>query len=241
MLFRSILILFFFIALLEDSGYMARAAHLMDKLFSWCGLSGRSFVPLLSGYACAIPAVMSARTIDNQKARLTTILITPLMSCSARLPIYVLLIGAFVEPRYGAIVAALVLFAMHVIGLIIALPMAWIFNRVIFKTKRTPFVLEMPLYRVPRMRDVLLRMFDKGKDFVTTAGTVIVAVSVIIWTLSYFPRPAALVGHETVAFARQVAEQQHLNTDQAKHLIETNEALRHKLSTRSDGAYLEQS
>lgn len=237
----QILILFFFIALLEDSGYMARAAHLMDKLFSWCGLSGRSFVPLLSGYACAIPAVMASRTIDNPKARLTTILVTPLMSCSARLPVYVLLIGAFIEPRYGAAIASLVLFAMHMVGLTIALPMAWIFNRVIFKTKRTPFVLEMPLYRTPHMRDVLLRMWDKGKDFVTTAGTVIVAVSILIWALSYFPRPSSLAEHETAVFARQVAADQQLDTNDALHLIDTDADLSHDLSTRIDGAYLEQS
>jgi ferrous iron transport protein B len=237
----QILILFFFIALLEDSGYMARAAHLMDKLFSWCGLSGRSFVPLLSGYACAIPAVMACRTIDNPKARLTTILVTPLMSCSARLPVYVLLIGAFIEPKHGAAIAALVLFAMHMVGLMIALPMAWIFNRLIFKTKRTPFVLEMPLYRTPHMRDVLLRMFDKGKDFVMTAGTVIVAVSIIIWALSYFPRPDALVEQQTTVFTQQVAQQENIDAGTAVQRIEADEDLSSALSTHIDGAYLEQS
>ncbi|MFA7237367.1 MAG: ferrous iron transport protein B [Phycisphaeraceae bacterium] len=237
----QILILFFFIALLEDSGYMARAAHLMDKLFSWCGLSGRSFVPLLSGYACAIPAVMASRTIDNPKARLATILVTPLMSCSARLPVYVLLIGAFIEPRYGATIAALVLFAMHMVGLMIALPMAWMFNRVIFKTKRTPFVLEMPLYRAPHMRDVVLRMWDKGKDFVTTAGTVIVAVSILIWALSYFPRPASLAGHETAAFTQHIADQRHVDAAEARHLIQTTHELQRQLDAHISGAYLEQS
>ncbi|MDZ4743949.1 MAG: ferrous iron transport protein B, partial [Verrucomicrobiota bacterium] len=138
----QILILFFFISLLEDTGYMARAAFLMDKLFSWCGLNGRCFVPLLSSYACAIPGILSTRTIEDPKARLTTILIAPLMSCSARLPVYVLLIGAFVEPVYGPTWAALTLFAMHFIGILIALPLAFLLNKFVLKTPPQPFVLE---------------------------------------------------------------------------------------------------
>ena len=125
----QILILFFFIALLEDTGYMARAAFLVDKLFSWCGLNGRSFVPLLSSYACAIPGVLATRTLSDPKARLTTILMAPFMSCSARLPVYILLIGTFIEPLYGPLVAGAVLFAMHFAGLALALPLAWVLNR----------------------------------------------------------------------------------------------------------------
>jgi len=131
----QILILSFFIALLEDTGYMARAAFLVDKLFSWCGLNGRSFVPLLSSYACAIPGVMATRTLSDPKARLTTILMAPFMSCSARLPVYILLIGTFIEPLYGPLVAGAVLFAMHFVGLALALPLAWVLNRFFLKIK----------------------------------------------------------------------------------------------------------
>ncbi len=188
----QILILFFFISLLEDTGYMARAAYLMDKLFAWSGLNGRSFVPLLSSYACAIPGIMAARTIENPKARLTTILIAPLMSCSARLPVYVLLIGAFIEPVHGATVAAAALFGMHALGFVLAGPIAFALNKLWFGTHRTPFIMEMPPYRVPALRDVALRMWDRGLTFLKTAGTVIFAMSVVIWALSYFPRPADL-------------------------------------------------
>jgi ferrous iron transport protein B len=237
----QILILFFFISLLEDTGYMARAAYLMDRLFAWCGLSGKSFVPLLSGFACAIPGIMGARTIDNAKARLTTILITPLMSCSARLPIYVLLIGAFIEPRYGVTVAAGVLFAMHVLGLAVAMPIAWLLNRVFFKTRRTPFVMEMPDYRVPRLRDVVWRMVDRGKDFITHAGTVIVAMSIVIWALSYFPRTGSVAERTTATYVSAVAAERGVSDAQAAELVRSDEALAGRLDERISGTYLEQS
>jgi len=237
----QILILFFFISLLEDTGYMARAAYLMDRLFAWCGLSGKSFVPLLSGFACAIPGIMGARTIDNAKARLTTILITPLMSCSARLPIYVLLIGAFIEPRYGVTVAAGVLFAMHVLGLAVAMPIAWLLNRVFFKTRRTPFVMEMPDYRVPRLRDVVWRMVDRGKDFITHAGTVIVAMSIVIWALSYFPRAEHVAERTTASYISELAAERNVSEAQAAELVRSDEALAGRLDERISGAYLEQS
>lgn len=188
----QILILFFFIALLEDTGYMARAAFLMDKLFGWCGLNGKSFVPMLSSYACAIPGIMATRTIEDPKARTITALLAPFMSCSARLPVYVLIIGAFVEPVYGAWVAGLVLFAMHFVGLAVAIPLAWLLSRWVLRTRAQPFVLEMPPYRFPRARDVLYRIWMAGKEFVVRAGTVILAMTVIIWALLYFPHPEAL-------------------------------------------------
>lgn len=188
----QILILFFFIALLEDTGYMARAAFLMDKLFSWCGLNGKSFVPLLSSYACAIPGVMAARAIEDRRARLVTILIAPLMSCSARLPIYVLLIGAFIQPAYGAAWAGFVLVAMHFVGLLVAIPAAYLLNRFVVRGTRIPFVMEMPPYRTPQLRDVLWRMWRGGEKFLRRAGTVIFAMSILIWVLGYFPRPPAV-------------------------------------------------
>lgn len=186
----QILILFLFIALLEETGYMARAAFLMDKMFQWCGLNGKSFVPLLSSYACAIPGIMATRTIHDSKARLITILIAPLMSCSARLPVYVLFIGAFVEPRYGPNIAGATLFAMHFVGAATAAPLAWLLNCSLNRNRSPkPFLMELPSYRVPRIKTVSWRVFESGRDFVSRAGTIIFAMTVIIWALLYFPRP----------------------------------------------------
>ena len=185
----QILILFFFIALLEDTGYLARGAFLMDKMFGWCGLNGKSFVPMLSSYACAIPGILATRTIEDPRARLTTILVSPLMSCSARLPVYTLMIGAFIEPSYGAGMAGFTLFAMHFIGLAVAVPVAWGMNKFVLRTRPQPFLLEMPPYRRPRLRDIFWRMWERAREFLVRAGTVIVAMTIIIWALVYFPRP----------------------------------------------------
>ncbi len=194
----QILILFFFIALLEDTGYMARGAFLMDKIFGWCGLNGKSFVPMLSSYACAIPGILATRTIEDPRARLTTILVSPLMSCSARLPVYTLMIGAFIAPAYGAAAAGFTLFAMHFVGLAVAIPIAWALNKFILRTRPQPFLLEMPPYRRPRLRDIFWRMWERAREFLVRAGTVIVAMTIIIWALVYFPRPAE-VREQTVA------------------------------------------
>lgn len=187
----QILILFFFISVLEGSGYLARAAFLMDRLLGWCGLNGRAFIPLLSSFACAIPGVMAARVMPDPKSRLATILVAPLMSCSARLPVYLLLIGAFIQPKYGAFWAGFTLFAMHFLGLFVAIPVVWVLNRRILRGRRLPFVLELPPYQWPRWRDVGLAMWHRGKVFVRTAGTIIVVMSVLVWALSYFPRGEA--------------------------------------------------
>jgi ferrous iron transport protein B len=188
----QILVLFLFIGILEDTGYMARAAYLMDRVFGWCGLNGKSFVPLLSSFACAVPGVMAARTIEDPKARLSTILIAPLMSCSARLPVYVLMIGAFIEPKYGSTVASFVLFGMHVLGLALALPIALFINKFLMKTKPQHFLLEMSPYKLPQVKHLFWRMFLRGKEFVVRAGTIILAISIIIWALLYYPRPKEL-------------------------------------------------
>lgn len=188
----QIMILFFFISLLEDTGYMARGAFLMDKVFGWCGLNGKSFVPMLSSYACAIPGILATRTIEDSRARMTTILVSPLMSCSARLPVYTLMIGAFIAPVYGAVAAGLTLFAMHFIGLAIAIPVAWVINRFMLGTRQVPFLLEIPPYRRPRFRDIFWRMWERAREFLLRAGTVIVAITIIIWALVYFPRPPEL-------------------------------------------------
>ncbi len=184
----QIVVLFFFIAILEGTGYLARAAFMMDRLLGWCGLNGRAFIPLLSSFACAIPGIMAARVMPDAKARLATILVAPLMSCSARLPVYLLLIGIFVEPKFGPIWAGIALFAMHMVGLVISIPIVWILNRKLLKGKRLPFLLELPPYQWPKWKDVLLAMYFRGKVFVKTAGTIIVVMSIIIWAASYFPR-----------------------------------------------------
>lgn len=184
----QILILFFFVGVMEGSGYLARAAFLMDRLLGWCGLSGRAFIPLLGSFACAIPGIMSARVMPDPKSRLATILVAPLMSCSARLPVYLLLIGAFVEPKYGPVWAGVALFGMHLVGLVVAIPIAMFLNAKLMKGKRLPFVLELPPYQWPRWKDVFRAMYVRGKVFVSTAGTIIVLMSVLIWALSYFPR-----------------------------------------------------
>ncbi|MDQ8187645.1 ferrous iron transport protein B [Pelagicoccus sp. SDUM812002] len=237
----QILILFFFITLLEDTGYMARAAFLMDKLFSWCGLSGKSFVPLLSSYACAIPGVMATRTIQDPKARMITILLAPFMSCSARLPVYVLLIGAFIEPTYGAAVAGICLFTMHFVGLLVAMPFVYVANKYVLKIPPQTFVLEMPSYQVPKVRDVLMRMYNQGKEFVRNAGTVIFAITIVIWALLYFPRSEEVAESATTAFASAQADA--LGTTQADALamLEADEEMADQLDRRIASAYVEQS
>ena len=184
----QILILFFFIAVLEGTGYLARAAFLMDRLLGWCGLNGRAFIPLLSSFACAIPGIMAARVMPDPKSRLATILVSPLMSCSARLPVYVLLIGAFVQPHYGAFWAGFTLFAMHLVGLFVAIPIVWILNRKVLKGARLPFLLELPPYQWPKWKDVILAMTFRARVFVKTAGTIIVFMSMLIWALSSYPK-----------------------------------------------------
>jgi ferrous iron transport protein B len=206
----QILILFFFISILEGSGYLARAAFLMDRLLGWCGLNGRAFIPLLSSFACAVPGIMAARVMPDQRSRLATVLAAPLMSCSARLPVYVLMIGAFVEPQFGPVWAGATLFFMHFIGLAVAVPVVWVLNRGLLKGKRLPFVLELPRYQWPRWRDVLLTMGSRAKVFLSTAGTIIVALSILIWAATYFPRsPEAeeryRADYAALAHERQVA------------------------------------
>ncbi|MGE0002379.1 MAG: ferrous iron transport protein B [Fimbriimonadaceae bacterium] len=187
----QIAILFLWIAVLEGTGYFARAAFLMDRLFGWCGLNGRAFIPLLSSFACAVPGIMSARVMPDERSRLATVLIAPLMSCSARLPVYVLMVSAFIEPRYGPVWAGVALFGMHAVGLVVAAPIALYLNRKVLRSSTVPFILEMPRYQYPRWRDVSLTVLSRVKAFLQTAGSIIVALSVVIWALTYFPRSAA--------------------------------------------------
>jgi ferrous iron transport protein B len=187
----QIFFLFFFIAILEDCGYMARAAYLMDRLMVRLGLSGKSFIPLLSSFACAIPGVMATRVIENRRDRLTTILVAPLMSCSARLPVYTLLIAAFIPDRnLGRVVGlrALTMFSMYALGIATAALVAWLLKRTILRGATPPFVMELPAYKWPSPRLVLHRMFERGWGFVRRAGTMILAVSIVVWAAAYFPR-----------------------------------------------------
>jgi ferrous iron transport protein B len=197
----QILILFLFIGLLEDCGYMARAAFLMDKVMSKCGLSGKSFIPMLSGFACAVPGIMAARVIENRRDRIATILVTPLMSCSARLPVYAILIGSFIPDTRlaGGLLGlqAATLFALYVLGMVTAVAMAWLLKKTLLRGSAPPFVLELPGYKWPAPGTVLLRLYDRGKAFVVRAGTIILAISIIVWALAYFPRPEGIAaGYE---------------------------------------------
>ena len=188
----QILLLFFFILLLEDSGYMARAAFLMDRIMGRVGLHGRAFIPLLSGYACAIPAVMATRTIDRPRDRLVTILIAPLMTCSARLPVYALLISAFI-PRKSLLggllnLQGLVMFALYASGIGIALIVAWLLNRTAFKGDKSPLLLELPTYKWPSLKNLAIGLLDRSRIFVRRAGTVILSLSILLWFVSSYPK-----------------------------------------------------
>ena len=188
----QILILFFFILLLEASGYMVRAAFLMDRLMASVGLSGRAFIPLLSSFACAIPGIMATRTIDDEKDRLTTILIAPLMTCSARLPVYTLIIGAFIPnrrvlPFIG--LQGLVMLGLYIMGIAGAFVAALVLRRTVTKGASSGFMMEMPKYQMPRLRDIGLGLWTRAMIFLKRAGTIILVSTVILWALLSFPKP----------------------------------------------------
>ncbi|MEZ5347151.1 MAG: ferrous iron transport protein B [Pyrinomonadaceae bacterium] len=189
----QILLLFLFISILEDTGYMARAAFLLDKLMSRVGLHGKAFLPLMSSFACAIPGIMATRTIENRRDRLATILIAPFMSCSARLPVYALMIAAFFAGQtvFGFIsLGAVLMLAMYTLGIFVAVVVAFILKKTILKSPPPPFVMELPPYRFPNFRSVIQNMLTRAWLFVKRAGTVILAISIILWALMYFPRSA---------------------------------------------------
>jgi len=179
----NILILFFFISVLEDTGYMARAAFIMDKLMHKIGLHGKSFIPLVMGFGCNVPAIMATRTIENRNNRILTMLITPFMSCSARLPIYILIIGAFFPTH-----ASSMLFSIYIMGLLLAIGTALIFKRTFFKSEDIPFVMELPPYRIPTVRSTLRHMWHKGSQYLRKMGGVILIAVIFIWALGYYPR-----------------------------------------------------
>jgi ferrous iron transport protein B len=205
----QILLLFLFISILEDSGYMARAAFLLDKLMSRVGLHGKAFLPLMSSFACAIPGIMATRTIEDRRDRLATILIAPFMSCSARLPVYALMISAFFAGQtvFGFIsLGAVLMLAMYALGIIVAVIVAFILKRTVLKSPPPPFVMELPPYRVPNVRTILQNMITRSGLFIKRAGTVILAISILLWALMYFPRPAEVSpAPQPAALAQQPA------------------------------------
>jgi ferrous iron transport protein B len=202
----QILILFFFILLLEASGYMVRAAFLMDRLMARVGLSGRAFIPLLSSFACAIPGIMATRTIDDPKDRLTTILIAPLMTCSARLPVYAVIIAAFIPARDvgpGIGLQGLVLFALYISGIVGAMLAALVLRRTVAKGVSTGFLMEMPKYQMPRIRDVAIGLWQRAWIFLKRAGTIIAVVTIALWVLLSYPKPPA--GYDRPAIDYSIA------------------------------------
>lgn len=179
----NILILFFFISLMEDTGYMARVSFIMDRLMHKMGLHGKSFIPLLMGFGCNVPSIMATRTLENRKDRIITMLISPFMSCSARLPVYVLLISAFF-PHYQG----LVLFSIYLIGVVIAVLVALVLKNTMFHKQDVPFVMELPPYRIPTLKNTVIHMWHKGSQYLNKMGSVILVASILIWVLSYYPR-----------------------------------------------------
>ena len=182
----NILILYLFISFMEDSGYMARAAFIMDKIMHKIGLHGKSFIPLVMGFGCNVPAIMATRTIESRSSRLITILINPFISCSARIPIYILLVGTFF-PQY----ASLVFIGLYLFGIIVAVITAKLMRRFFFKVDETPFVMELPPYRMPTAKATFRHMWNKAEQYLRKMGGVILVASVIVWFLSYYPRPKA--------------------------------------------------
>src|SRR5450830_171885 len=189
----QILILFFFILLLEDSGYLPRAAFLLDRLMGSVGLSGRAFIPLLSSFACAIPGIMATRTIQSPRDRLATIMIAPLMTCSARLPVYALIIGAFIPDRSVGIfnLQGLVLFGLYLAGIVSAMAVAYVLKRTMSKGQYQPLMLELPNYHWPNLRNLIIGLWERTRIFVTRVGTIILALMILLWFLSSYPAPPA--------------------------------------------------
>ena len=228
----NILILFFFISLMEDTGYMARASFLMDKLMHKIGLHGKSFIPLVMGFGCNVPAIMATRTLDNKKDRILTMIITPFMSCSARLPVYVLLISAIFPANQG-----FVLFSIYLIGIVLAIVTALIMKKIVFAKKEVPFVMELPPYRIPTLKNTSLHMWHKGQQYLKKMGNVILLASILIWALGYFPRHIAY----TTDYDSKI---QHVQSDNGLSAEQKDEAVRQlavsKESERQEKSYIGQ-
>lgn len=240
----QILILFLFIAVLEDCGYMARTAFLLDRWMGLVGLGGKSFIPLLSSFACAVPGIMATRTIEDRRDRLVTMLIAPLMSCSARLPVYILMIGAFIPatPWLGGWLnlQAVTLLGMYFSGVLVAVPIAFLLKRTFFKGESRSFLMELPTYKWPSFRTVLYRVYDQGRAFCVSAGTIIVAVTIIVWALGYYPHPSSVAAsHEA---RREAVRQAHARHTGGQAANDTPlEARLREINQSESGTYLRQS
>lgn len=174
---------------------MARAAFLVDRLFRWCGLSGKSFIPMLSSFACAIPGILATRTIEDRKQRYITIMVAPLMTCSARLPVYTIMIAAFIprETYFGVInLQGSVLAGLYALGVLVAIIISYLLKKIVFRAERGTFLMELPSYKIPMLRSVTIRVINRAKAFLLRAGTVIMAITIIVWSLSYFPRDVGI-------------------------------------------------
>jgi ferrous iron transport protein B len=188
----NILILFFFISLMEDTGYMARAAFIMDRMMHKIGLHGKSFIPLLIGFGCNVPAIMATRTLESRRDRIMTMLITPFMSCSARLPVYILLVSAFFPVNQG-----LILLSVYLIGILLAIGTSFLLKKTLFAKSSDPFVMELPPYRMPTMRNTTIHMWGKAGQYLKKMGTIILFASILIWALGYFPLNRTTMADET--------------------------------------------
>ncbi|MGB8166202.1 MAG: ferrous iron transport protein B [Chthoniobacteraceae bacterium] len=200
----QILILYFFLGILEDTGYMARAAFIMDRLMSRVGLHGKSFIPMLSSFACAIPGIMATRTIENRKDRLVTILVAPLMSCSARLPVYAIMIAVLL-PIASALQKAGIMLSMYLLGIVAAFSMAWLFKKTLLRGETPMLLLEMPPYRLPDWKTIVIRMWERAGLFLRRAGTVILSLSILLWALATYPKPADPQASPAEALAHSIA------------------------------------
>lgn len=225
----NILILYMFISFMEDSGYMARAAFIMDKIMHKMGLHGKSFIPLVMGFGCNVPAIMASRTIESRNSRMITMLVNPLMSCSARLPVYVLLTGAFFPKN-----ASFVLLALYVSGILLAVIMARLFKRFLFNEEDVPFVMELPPYRMPTGKSIMIHMWEKAKQYLHKMGGIILVASIIIWFLGYFPRHS----ESGDQFDRQIAEIENTELDSQEKTDTIEELERLKAIDHQQNSYI---
>ena len=225
----QICLLFLFISLLEDTGYMSRAAFLMDRLMSRVGLHGKSFIPMLSSFACAIPGIMATRTIETPKDRLATILVAPLMSCSARLPVYTVLIAACIPQRNG--LPGLTLLGMYLLGIVGALGMAWLFKGTLLRGEPPLLILELPAYKRPVLTVILRHMWERSKMFLRRAGTVILGINILLWFLASYPKVALPKAPSSAAVSASGAAQP-AEPDPQAEALEKGEALRHSYAGR---------
>ncbi|HEX2974727.1 MAG TPA: nucleoside recognition domain-containing protein, partial [Bacteroidales bacterium] len=209
----NIMILFLFISFMEDTGYMARAVFIMDKIMHKIGLHGKSFIPLFMGFGCNVPAIMATRIIESRRDRLITMLITPFMSCSARLPVYILFISAFFAKNQGTM-----LFLLYMLGVIFAITSALILRKVFFKSPEIPFVMELPPYRVPTGRSILRHVWFRTELYLKKIGGVILVASVIIWVLSNFPRTAS------PEISKEIAKVEKMNIPESAKKRDTSKA-----------------